>query len=149
MFKNKKKKKEFPEISTASLPDIIFMLLFFFMTVTVLKTSSASMPLSIPNAVTAEKVKHEADEYNIYVGFKPGATEPIIQVNDQLVSKFQLDNLLNKVAEGKSNFEKLEVPIYLRVDKKVKMDLVYDVKLALRKTGLRKIQYIVLKDSRA
>ena len=36
----KKKDGDLPAVSTASLPDIVFMLLFFFMTVTTMKDSS-------------------------------------------------------------------------------------------------------------
>lgn len=145
-MKIRKKKRETPEVSTASLPDIIFMLLFFFMTVTVLRTASAQIAIELPATEEATKVNHEASEYNIYVGTDAETQEDRIQINEFIVTYEQLDNILNNIATPLMDFEKMKVPIYLRVDKGVKMDIVYDVKLLLRKHGLRKINYIVRKN---
>ena len=46
----KKRGKANPEVSTASLPDIIFMLLFFFMVVTVLRDSELKVANNVPSA---------------------------------------------------------------------------------------------------
>ena len=140
-----RKKKDSPEVSTASLPDIIFMLLFFFMTVTVLRTASAQVTIELPETETAVKVNHEASEYNIYIGEDLDHENPKIQINEYLVSMKQLDQILTEISKPLMDFEKMEVPIYFRVDRNVKMDIVYDVKLMLRKHGLRKINYIVKK----
>jgi biopolymer transport protein ExbD len=144
-MKIRKKKRETPEVSTASLPDIIFMLLFFFMTVTVLRTASAQMTIELPSTAEAAKVNHEASEFNIYINQSLDDKESKIQINEYLVSMQQLDQILKNIAAPLLDFEKMQVPIYLRIDKEVKMDLVYDVKLLLRKHGLRKINYIVRK----
>jgi len=141
----KRKKKDNPEVSTASLPDIIFMLLFFFMTVTVLRTAASQVTIELPETQTAIKVNHEASEYNIYIGSDLDEENPKIQINEYLVTMNQLNQILEKISKPLMNFEKMKVPIYLRVDKSVKMDIVYDVKLLLRKHGLRKINYIVKK----
>ncbi len=145
----KRKKKDSPEVSTASLPDIIFMLLFFFMTVTVLRTAASQVTIELPETETAIKVNHEASEYNIYIGSDLDEENPKIQINEYLVTMNQLNQILEKVSKPLMNFEKMKVPIYLRVDKEVKMDVVYDVKLLLRKHGLRKINYIVKKSKQA
>ncbi len=142
-MKIRKKKRETPEVSTASLPDIIFMLLFFFMTVTVLRTASAQMTIELPASESAAKVNHEASEFNIYVSEDAETEKHKIQINEYLVSMKQLDQILKNISTPLLDFEKMKVPIYLRIDKGVKMDLVYDVKLLLRKHGLRKINYIV------
>ena len=139
----KKKKRTTPEVSTASLPDIIFMLLFFFMTVTVLKTASAKMTIELPATQNSTKINHEASEFNIYVSSPLDSDKTKIQINEYLVNMSQLDEILKNISQPLLDFEKLKVPIYLRIDKEVKMDIVYDIKLLLRKHGLRKINYIV------
>ena len=68
-----------------------------------------------------------------------------VQINEYLVSMNQLAEILESISRPLMDFEKMEVPINLRVDKSVKMDIVYDVKLLLRKNGLRKINYLVEK----
>ena len=52
---NRKIKLE-TEIPTASMPDIIFMLLIFFMVTTVLREYSG-LPISLPKAKRIEKVQ--------------------------------------------------------------------------------------------
>ena len=53
----KKKDGDVPAVSTASLPDIVFMLLFFFMTVTVMKDSSLKVDNILPNASEIKKLE--------------------------------------------------------------------------------------------
>jgi len=146
-MKFRKKKRAAPEVTTASLPDIIFMLLFFFMTVTVLRTASAQIAIELPDSQSAVKVNHEASEFNIYVSSNNESKQHKIQINEYLVTMEQLDQILKNISAPLLDFEKLKVPIYLRIDKEVKMDLVYDVKLMLRKHGLRKINYIVRRET--
>jgi len=50
---NKKKGGALPAISTASLPDIVFMLLFFFMVATVMRQNT----LMIENRLTIVQIK--------------------------------------------------------------------------------------------
>jgi len=43
------KKKALPEINTSALPDIIFMLLFFFMTITLIRTNEDLVYVELAN----------------------------------------------------------------------------------------------------
>ena len=54
----KKKGGEIPAVNTASLPDIVFMLLFFFMVVTVLRDNNLLVQNTLPKADQLEKFKH-------------------------------------------------------------------------------------------
>ena len=64
----KKKSGELPAVSTASLPDIVFMLLFFFMTVTVMKDSSLKVENNLPRASEIKKLEKKDRVITIYVG---------------------------------------------------------------------------------
>ena len=60
MSKFKKKKGGVtPGISTASLPDIVFMLLFFFMVTTVMRETTLLVDVSMPKASEAQKIKRK------------------------------------------------------------------------------------------
>ncbi|HBB48037.1 MAG TPA: biopolymer transporter ExbD, partial [Flavobacteriaceae bacterium] len=60
MSKFKKKKSgDLPAISTASLPDIVFMLLFFFMVVTVLRDSNLLVMQRLPKGDQVEKLQKD------------------------------------------------------------------------------------------
>lgn len=139
MFKDKKE-RIMPEVSTASLPDIIFMLLFFFMVVTVMRSTELAIPLVLPETMDNEKIKKIDREVNIQVG---EASDKVV-VDGVLVSLDKLVDYLELVAHDIERTNRLSIPIYLRVDRHSKMSKVSAVKLALRKTGLRKLNYIVL-----
>ena len=86
---NKKKDSGLPQVNTASLPDIVFMLLFFFMTVTVMKDSTIKVENVLPNASETKKLEKKDRVIYIYVG-KPTSeyqrvfgSEPKIQLNDK------------------------------------------------------------------
>jgi len=135
----KKKQRTMPEISTASLPDIIFMLLFFFMVVTVMRTNQSPLEIALPATKHNDKVKQVQDVVNIHVGKDISK----VAVNEQLVSVDKLEGYLESATTAIYRDERMQVPVFLRVDKQSPMGLVYKVKLALRKTGLRKVNYIV------
>ena len=89
-------KRETPAISTASLPDIVFMLLFFFMVSTTMREVSLMVENGMPEATQTIKLEKKALVSNIYVG-KPkdqyqGAygTEPRIQLNDRFATIAEL-----------------------------------------------------------
>ena len=70
-------------ISTASLPDIVFMLLFFFMVATVLRTEEEKVRVIRPEA--SELYKIEKKHLIRYVNIGPPmdrryGTEPVVQL---------------------------------------------------------------------
>ena len=93
MGKFKKKKREMGAISTASLPDIVFMLLFFFMVATVLRTEEEMVRVIRPEA--SEIYKIEKKHLIRYINIGPPqdkryGTEPVIQLNDQFADVAQI-----------------------------------------------------------
>lgn len=64
----KKRGKSTPGISTASLPDIIFMLLFFFMVVTVMREGERMVQVVTPQATQLEKLEKKSLVNTIYIG---------------------------------------------------------------------------------
>ncbi|WP_299116167.1 biopolymer transporter ExbD [uncultured Winogradskyella sp.] len=147
MSKFKKKKGgELPAISTASLPDIVFMLLFFFMVATVMRDNSTMVENTLPIADQIEKLKKDRTMF-IYAG-KPSSqysnlgTEGRIQINDSFVN---LDAIQPAVFEYIATLpEELKdrVVIALKVDEKTNAGIVSDVKQELREANALKIMYI-------
>ena len=64
----KKGKKEVPAISTSSLPDIIFMLLFFFMVATVMREVTLIVQMTPPKATEIQKLEDKSLVSYIYIG---------------------------------------------------------------------------------
>ena len=59
--------RKMPEISTASLPDIVFMLLFFFMVTTVMKDSNRIVKCILPEASEIQKLENKTSIAHIYI----------------------------------------------------------------------------------
>lgn len=143
----KKRGASTPEISTASLPDIIFMLLFFFMVVTVMKESTLKVEFTPPNATELEKLERKSLVHHIYVG-KPTAqyqaqygTAPRIQLNDQFAIVDDIPLFLEQEKLKVNERERDFLTTSLRVDKAATMGIVSDVKTKLRKSNQLKINY--------
>lgn len=143
----KKKSSELPAISTASLPDIVFMLLFFFMVATVMRQNTLKVQNVLPYADQVEKLDKKDLVMYIYAG-KPSARyqqsfgkEARIQLNDNFADVSEIQQFI--YAERQSKREEL-IPFLttaLKVDKETNMGLVGDIKLELRKADALKINY--------
>ncbi|WP_339655648.1 biopolymer transporter ExbD [uncultured Maribacter sp.] len=143
----KKKDGALPPVSTASLPDIVFMLLFFFMTVTVMKDSSLKVENVLPNASEVKKLEKKDRVIYIYVGKptkeyeKTFGTEPKIQLNDKFASPSEVgDYILMERAKKPQELQNV-LTTALKVDKNASMGLISDIKQELRKVNALKVNY--------
>ncbi|PRX57653.1 ExbD/TolR family protein [Flagellimonas meridianipacifica] len=146
----RKTKKRIPSVSTASLPDIVFMLLFFFMTVTTIKDTEMLVENKLPEATELSELDKKDRIIEIFVG-KPTAkysnvlgTEPKIQLNKKLfniedVRTYVLSELAKK-PEGIRNL----VTVSLKIDENVHVGLVSDIKKELQDVNLLKINYAAI-----
>lgn len=148
MAKFKKKSSgETPAISTASLPDIVFMLLFFFMVVTVLRDDNLMVRNTLPKADQVEKLKKDRSVY-IYAG-RPSdryveqfGTEGKIQIGDKYTD---ISNLKFALTEARARLlPELQdrIMIALKVDEETNTGLVTDIKQELRELNMLKIIYV-------
>ncbi|WP_417884807.1 ExbD/TolR family protein [Zunongwangia sp.] len=143
----KKKSGDLPAISTASLPDIVFMLLFFFMVATTMRETTLMVENRLPKADQVEKLDKKDLVMYIYAG-KPSeryqqkyGTEGRIQLNDKFASVSEVQSFI--YAERETKREEL-IPYLttaLKVDKETNMGLVSDIKQELRKAEALKINY--------
>lgn len=148
MSKFKKKKSgELPAISTASLPDIVFMLLFFFMVATVMRQNTLMIDNKLPVADQIEKLDKKDLVMYIYAG-KPSAryrasagNQARVQLNDKFAEVDEIKAFI--LAERASKREEL-LPFLttaLKVDGDTNMGLVGDIKKELRDVQALKINY--------
>ncbi|MDB4268886.1 biopolymer transporter ExbD, partial [Flavobacteriaceae bacterium] len=140
MSKFKKKKGgESPAINTASLPDIVFMLLFFFMVATVMRDSTLLIVNKLPAADQIEKLDKKDRVMYIYAG-KPSSryvdkygSTARIQLNDKFATVSEVGAFI--LAERASKRQELQnvLTTALKVDSETKMGLIQDIKQELRK----------------
>lgn len=140
----KRKKKDMPAVSTASLPDIIFMLLFFFMVVTVLRSHTVRVDFDLPEGIDLQKIENKSLENHLYIGTLTDGTLTI-QLNDAFISIDQIRAAMIKIKNSYDLGDRNDASISLKVDKDIKMGIISKVKLELRKADFRKITYVSVK----
>ena len=142
--------KETPAISTASLPDIVFMLLFFFMVSTTMREVLVMVDNGMPEAKEI-KLEKKSLVSNIFIG-KPKdqyvatyGSEPRIQLNDKLANVSEISSFVAAEQETRKEEERNMITNNIKVDQFTKMGIVTDVKQELRKANSLRVSYATRK----
>lgn len=137
----KKSAKAKQEIPMASMPDIIFMLLIFFMVVTVLREDDLQVRNLLPQAEAVDKIEEKRLVSYVYVGPEKLAGnqlgETAIQIDDALIEDItSVRNIMyRKVAENQ------RMIVSMKIDKDSKMSDINEVQQELREAGALRINY--------
>ncbi len=146
MSKFRKKKKGMPAISTASLPDIVFMLLFFFMVTTVMRETKLKIKKpQLPKATEIKKLERKSLVSYIYVGRVEGQGGDKIQLNDRIADVKDVKYFI--FAERDTHSED-EIPLLttsIKADINSNVGTITDIKEELRNINALKINYSTLK----
>jgi biopolymer transport protein ExbD len=143
----RKNKGGMPAISTSSLPDIVFMLLFFFMVSTTMREVTINVKQTLPGATEVRKLEKKSLVSYVYIGQPRTAfqrlygTEPRIQLNDAFSTPDDIFQFIASEREARSEQDVPFMTVSLKVDEDTRMGIVTDVKQALRKANALKINY--------
>lgn len=144
----KKKSGELPPVSTASLPDIVFMLLFFFMTVTTMIDSELMVVNKVPTADQVQRLDKKDPVMYIYAG-KPleryqskFGKNAVIQINDKFAAVSEVAPSVLKYKDGLRQELRDIFITALKVDEDTNMGLISDIKEQLREVNALKLTYI-------
>ncbi len=143
----KKGEKELPPISTSSLPDIVFMILFFFMVSTTMREVTYMVHIRVPEATELSKLEKKSVVSYIYVGEplkqyqKTFGVAPHIQLNDEFASVEDIQDYVISEREAMPEEERPMMITSLKVDENTKMGIVNDIKQELRKAAALHINY--------
>ena len=139
--------KEPPKVSTASLPDIVFMLLFFFMVTTVLRDAELKVAVNLPFATELTKLEQKSLVHYLYLG-KPTkkyqslyGTSPSLQLGDKISNINDIPIFIEKHKIKVNESQHGRITSSLRVDGGVTMGIVQDVKTKLRKSNQLRVNY--------
>ena len=154
MSKFRKKKKGMPAVNTAALPDIVFMLLFFFMVTTTMRETDLKIDNPrLPSASEVKKLEHKSLVSTIYVGkakdIKYGSGFNRIQLNDKISTADQVPAF---IINARSKVPEKEVPFMttsIKADKESSVGTITDIRLKLRDVNALKISYSASKSSGA
>ncbi|PHR73566.1 MAG: biopolymer transporter ExbD [Lutibacter sp.] len=145
MSKFKKKKKGLPPINTASLPDIVFMLLFFFMVATTMREVSPLVSQKLPTAVEIKKLSEKRLISTIYVGpatdSKTHGEGDKIQLNDKIASVKEVRNFIYTQREGVASDEQSAMTTLIKSDEKSTVGTINDIEAELREINALKVTY--------
>ena len=125
-----RKTKLSSEIPTSSMPDIIFMLLIFFMVTTVLREYSG-LPVNIPKAEKIEKLKGKRHTSHIWV-----SKEGLISINDRLYAVGDVAKIMYEIRVSDP-----QVIVSLKADEEAKMELISSIHEELREADALKLNY--------
>ena len=137
-----------PGISTASLPDVVFMLLFFFMVTTVMRDVELKVKIKpIKDVSEAKKIQKKSLISYIYIGEPKEqfvgllGTEPRIQLNDAFAKMSDIQSFIEKERAARPEQDVPFLTTSLKVDPTVKMGIITDIKQELRKANALKLNY--------
>lgn len=119
------------EIPTASMPDIVFMLLLFFMVTTTLREVDVLVDFKLPSAEAIEKIENKRLISYIWVG-----KDKRIQINDSIVRLEEIRPIMYAKRQELPN-----IIVSLRIDQFTDMGLVTDIQQELRKAYCLRINY--------
>ena len=145
-FKKKSAKSSANDIPTASLPDIIFMLLIFFMVTTVLRETTVQVRTQLPKAEALTKIEQKRLVSYVWIGplklglNKLGPTS--VQIDDALIE----DMPVVRTIMYRKWSEQPKLIVSLRVDETAGMGTVTDVQQELREAGTLRINYSSKRD---
>ncbi len=134
-------------ISTASLPDIVFIVLFFFMAITTMRETDVMVTVRLPEATEGKVLEKKQLASFIFIGEPLGnlqalyGSEPKIQLNDSFKEIADIQDFIAQEREQLNEADKTKMLVVLKIDKDAKMGVVTDVKQALRRASALKIMY--------
>jgi biopolymer transport protein ExbD len=153
MSKFRKKKKGMPAVNTAALPDIVFMLLFFFMVTTTMRETDLRIENPrLPSASEIKKLEHKSLVCTIYVGKskdpnRDGVGYNKIQLNDKIASADQVPSF---IINARTKVSEAEIPFMttsIKADRESSVGTITDIRLKLRDVNALKVSYSTQKGS--
>jgi biopolymer transport protein ExbD len=144
---SRKGKGGLPAISTASLPDIVFMILMFFMVSTSMRQTDRMVKVTLPQASEIVKLERKDLASYIYVGTPLNqyqgkyGTDSRIQLNDSFRSIDEIRDFIAAERENLSESDRPFMTVSIKADEDTRMGIITDIKQELRRCSALKIMY--------
>lgn len=151
MILDNRPRRTVPTLNTASLPDLIFTVLFFFMVVTHMRKVTLKVKYTVPQGTELTRLAKKSAVSYIYIGrpntpsHTPTADESAIQINDKYATTADIVDYIAAEKRRMSPEDKSRMTVSVKADRNTRMSVITDVKLALRKANVRKISYSATK----
>ena len=144
-------KKSMPGLTTSSLSDIVFMLLFFFMVTTSMRETENKVMVQLPDAT--EIAKQDRKDLTSYINIGPPVrhlqaqygTDARIQLNDSFKTTDEIRDFIAAERDALSEADRQFMTVAIKADENVRMGIITDVKQELRRCSALKIMYAAKK----
>ena len=144
---NDKGKAEMPELNTSSLPDLIFSILFFFMIVTSMREEEVKVEYTLPKGTNLAKIERKTAVVNIHIGSPSRqyvsqlGSSARIQLNDRFANVKEVSPFVVNERSLMRQADQAVMKVALKTDQNVRMGIITDVKMELRKARALSLMY--------
>ena len=146
----KKGERTVPAMSTTSLPDVVYIILFFFMLSTSMRDQELLVSYKLPEATEVQKLEKKNLVSFIHIGVpvvhqqaKYG-TAPRIQLNDSYRTTKDILDFIAAEREQLNEADRAQMTTSIKADQFTKMGIITDVKQELRRANALKISYAAI-----
>ena len=143
---------DIPALNTASLPDLIFSILFFFMLVVHMRKATVHVKYQVPTATELSRLYNKSSVQYIYIG-RPvnrlgqvDGKETVVQLNDHLTSIPEIRNYLIRLSASLPPEQRRQLSVSIKADRHVDMGTIMDLKQALREANVLNVNFTAVMD---
>ena len=133
----KRRKHTVPSLNMASMPDLIFTVLFFFMIASHMRNSSPMVSLQTPAGTQLSQPDRKSALVYMYVG----SDSKQVQVGNRMVGVQGIHAAIQAERQNLSTEDRRLMTVCLKADRQTPMWLISDVKQALREANATRIIY--------
>ena len=143
----KKGERSVPAMATTSLPDVVYIILFFFMLSTSMRDQELLVSYKLPEATEVQKLEKKNLVSFIHIGVPVTSrqakfgTAPRIQLNDSYKTTKDILDFVAAERDNLSEADRAQMTVCLKADQNTKMGVVADVKQELRRANALKLSY--------
>lgn len=142
-----RKEREVLELNMASLPDLIFTVLFFFILITHMRDVTPKVEYVVPEGTELVKLAPKSAVVNIYIGRPlPGKHSHMhdgihIQLNDKCATIADIGAFIEAGRKKMSPDDRNKMTVAIKADRQVSMKMINDIKRELRSVNATRISY--------
>ena len=143
-FSRDTSEREVTGLNMASLPDLIFTVLFFFMIVTHMRDVDLKVSYEVPQGTELQKLGHKGSIVNIYVGRqRQGNTKGdfSIQLNNEVATIDDIRAFVEAERSRMSSDDQSRLTVSIKADRDVPMSIISDIKHELQQEFALRINY--------
>ena len=143
-FSRDNTERDVPALNMASLPDLIFTVLFFFMIVTHMREVNLKVAYQVPQGTEVQKLGHKGSIANVYVGRSidsNGDGEFLLQLNNEVATIDDIKHFIEKERARMTAEDQARMTVSIKADRDVPMWLISDIKRELQQAFALRINY--------